>query len=86
MAETATPTRHNFFTLLCVVPSEDPVTLSLETMSQLFPPLRRRSHTHTPVRTHVLSPKLGVPYEVERTVCTKCRQVLEERPLKRAAA
>jgi hypothetical protein len=30
--------------------------------------------------------RLGVPYEVERTVCTKCDRVLDERPLKRAAA
>jgi hypothetical protein len=53
-------------------------------MTQIIP--RRRAHTHTPVRTYVLSPRLGVPYEVERTVCAQCRQVLEERPLKRAAA
>jgi hypothetical protein len=55
-------------------------------MSQISIPLRRRAHAHTPVRTYVLSPRLGVPYEVERTVCAQCRQVLEERPLKRAAA
>jgi hypothetical protein len=55
-------------------------------MSQLFTPLRRRSHTHTAVRTYVLLQRFGIPYEVERTVCTECRHVLEERPLKRAAA
>jgi hypothetical protein len=55
-------------------------------MSNLFTHKRRRSHTHNAVRTHVLLSRLGVPYEVERIVCTECRHVLEERPLKRAAA
>ncbi|MGB2876266.1 MAG: hypothetical protein WBB76_12435 [Gaiellaceae bacterium] len=54
-------------------------------MSQLFTQ-RRRAHRHTAVRTHVLIQRLGVPYEFERTVCSECRRVLEERPLKRAAA
>jgi hypothetical protein len=43
-------------------------------------------HRHTGIRTHVLRQLLGVPYEVERTVCSGCGQVLEERPLRRAAA
>jgi len=55
-------------------------------MSNIFTHRRRRTHTHSAVRTHVLRQRLGVPYEVERTVCTECRHVLEERPLKRAAA
>jgi hypothetical protein len=55
-------------------------------MSNIFTHKRRRSHTHNAVRTHVLLRRLGVPYEVERIVCTECRHVLEERPLKRAAA
>jgi NMD protein affecting ribosome stability and mRNA decay len=55
-------------------------------MSQLFTPLRRRAHTHSAVRTYVLLQRFGVPFEVERTVCSNCRRVLEERPLKRAAA
>ncbi len=82
----ATPICHNFVTLLSVVVSDPTATLSPRTMSQLFTPLRRRSHTHTAVRTHVLLQRFGIPYEVERTVCTECRHVLEERPLKRAAA
>ena len=57
-----------------------------EDMSQLFTPLRRRAHNHNAVRTYVLLQRFGVPFEVERTVCTDCRRVLEERPLKRAAA
>jgi hypothetical protein len=84
--ETAKPIRHNFVTLLSVVASEGIATLSPRTMSNLFTHKRRRTHTHNAVRTHVLSRRLGVPYEVERTVCTECRHVLEERPLKRAAA
>lgn len=54
-------------------------------MSQIFPN-RKRLHRHNGVRTYVLLQRLGVPYEVERTVCTECSQVLDERPLKRAAA
>jgi NMD protein affecting ribosome stability and mRNA decay len=54
-------------------------------MSQLFIH-RRRLHRHTEVRTYVLGQRFGVPYEVQRTVCSSCRRVLEERPLKRAAA
>jgi len=55
-------------------------------MSQLSFLHRKRAHAHTAVRTYVLSQRLGVPYEVERTVCAECHRVLEERPLKRAAA
>jgi hypothetical protein len=35
---------------------------------------------------HVLGQRDGVPFEVERVVCTACGRVLEERPLRRAAA
>jgi hypothetical protein len=82
------PTRncHNFVTLLSVVRSEAVVTLNTRKMSQLSFLHRKRAHAHTAVRTYVLSQRLGVPYEVERMVCTECRRVLEERPLKRAAA
>jgi hypothetical protein len=55
-------------------------------MSQLFHLNRKRAHAHRAVRTYVLGQRLGIPYEVERVVCADCRQVLEERPLKRAAA
>ncbi len=54
-------------------------------MTQLFSH-RRSPHKHVPARTYVMVQRLGVPYEVERTVCTKCDRVLDERPLKRAAA
>ena len=78
--------RHNFVTLLGVVRSESTATLNSRTMSQLSFLHRKRAHAHTAVRTYVLSQRLGVPYEVERTVCAECHRVLEERPLKRAAA
>jgi len=43
-------------------------------------------HEH-PVETRVvLLQRHGVPYEVERTICFACQKVLDERPLKRAAA
>jgi len=84
--ELAKPIRHNFVTLLSVSASEGMTTLGSRTMSNIFTHRRKRSHTHTAVRMHVLLQRLGVPYEVERTVCTQCRHVLEERPLKRAAA
>ncbi|HEY7018453.1 MAG TPA: hypothetical protein VH297_08280 [Gaiellaceae bacterium] len=54
-------------------------------MSQLFTQ-RRRLHRHTGVRTFVLRQRFGIPYEVERTVCSECGRVLDERPVKRAAA
>jgi hypothetical protein len=55
-------------------------------MVTAFYPLRRRAHTHSAVRTYVLLQRFGVPFEVERTMCSDCRRVLEERPLKRATA
>jgi len=45
-----------------------------------------KSHEHTPVTTAVLLQRNGVPYEVERTFCFSCREVLSERPVKRTAA
>ena len=43
-------------------------------------------HRHRTITTHVIRQRAGVPYEVERKVCKDCRRVLDERPLKRAAA
>jgi hypothetical protein len=47
---------------------------------------RKRLHRHRALVTHELRQRAGVPYEVERTVCVECRRVLDERPLRRAAA
>jgi NMD protein affecting ribosome stability and mRNA decay len=43
-------------------------------------------HRHVAKSVHVLSQRSGVPYEVEQQVCTACARILEEKPLKRAAA
>jgi hypothetical protein len=44
----------------------------------------RRAHKHTVVIVHALRQRAGVPYEVERSVCSECRHVLDERRLRRA--
>lgn len=41
-------------------------------------------HDHKPVAVHAIWQKAGVPYEIYRTVCSTCTQVLEEQPLRRA--
>ncbi len=43
-------------------------------------------HDHTAVTVHAIWQKAGVPYEIHRTVCAECMQVLEEQPLRRAVA
>jgi hypothetical protein len=70
---------------LGVVSSESEATLEPRKMTQLFAN-RKPLHRHTGVRTYLLLQRLGIPYEVERTVCSGCRRVLDERPVKRAAA
>jgi hypothetical protein len=44
------------------------------------------SHRHKAVTTYELCQREGVPYEVERVACEACHQILEERPVRRAAA
>ncbi len=44
------------------------------------------SHRHKAVTTFVLRQRDGVPYEVERVECKDCHRLLEERPVRRAAA
>lgn len=46
----------------------------------------RLPHRHRAVSTHVVVQREGIPYELERTVCSACARVLSERPLRRAAA
>ena len=48
--------------------------------------LRGILHRHRPVREHVVVQRAGIPYELERTVCRACAQVLAERRLGRAVA
>jgi hypothetical protein len=46
----------------------------------------QRRHRHKAVVTHALGQRAGIPYEVERKVCSACERVLDERTVKRAAA
>ncbi len=48
--------------------------------------LRSPRHKHTVVTLHALRQRAGIPYEVEREICSGCRRVLRERALRRAAA
>jgi hypothetical protein len=48
--------------------------------------VRNNGHTHRQVTIRVLGKREGVPYEVERTLCVDCHEVISERPLRRAAA
>lgn len=43
-------------------------------------------HSHMKSVTHAIVVRRGIPYEVERVVCTQCRRILEERPVSRVAA
>jgi len=79
-----TTDRYNFVPFLSVLVSDRAATFGLRTMNQFLQ--RRRLHKHTGVRTYVLLQRLGVPYEIERTVCSDCGRVLDERPVRRAAA
>ena len=44
------------------------------------------AHEHVAKVIHVVLQKGGVPYEVERQVCQACSRILDEKPLRRAAA
>jgi NMD protein affecting ribosome stability and mRNA decay len=43
-------------------------------------------HEHVTKRVHVLLQRAGVPYEIEQQICADCSRVLDEKPVKRAAA
>jgi hypothetical protein len=43
-------------------------------------------HRHHPVTIHVVGSRNGVPYELERQICSECSRVLDERTVRRAAA
>jgi hypothetical protein len=43
-------------------------------------------HEHVAKSVHVLAQKAGVPYEIEQQVCQACARILDEKPVKRAAA
>ncbi|MES1246448.1 MAG: hypothetical protein ABUS54_02090 [Actinomycetota bacterium] len=43
-------------------------------------------HRHSRVTTVFVGQRAGIPYELERTTCSVCGQVLSERRLRRTAA
>lgn len=43
-------------------------------------------HKHTSVTLHAIRQRSGIPYEFERKVCSGCKRILDEKPLRRAAA
>lgn len=43
-------------------------------------------HKHTSVILHAIRQRSGIPYEIERKVCSSCNRVLDEKPVRRAAA
>ena len=45
-----------------------------------------RRHKHTTVTIHAIRQRAGVPYHVERKICSNCQRLLEEKTIRRAAA
>jgi len=45
-----------------------------------------RRHKHSTVTVHAIRQRAGVPYHVERKVCSSCQRLLDEKTLRRAAA
>ena len=43
-------------------------------------PTLRPVHRHTAVVTHAIGQRAGIPYELERKVCTACHRVLAGAP------
>jgi hypothetical protein len=43
------------------------------------------THRHQKLTTRVIVQRGGIPYELERTICSVCGRVLQEHPLHRAA-
>jgi hypothetical protein len=71
-----------------VIPSieMEPLDRSLLSGQMTDKTLQTAVHRHSAVVTHLLRQRSGVPYEVERKICSACNRVLDERLLKRAAA
>ena len=45
-----------------------------------------KRHKHNAVTVHAIRQRAGVPYQVERRVCSSCQRLLDEKTIKRAAA
>jgi hypothetical protein len=55
-------------------------------MTMTSKPHEPHDHEHDLKRIRVLIARAGVPYEIEQQVCAACLRVLDEKPVKRAAA
>ena len=49
----------------------------------MTPQPHKHEHTST---TLAIRQRSGIPFQVERKVCSDCKRVLDEKPLRRAAA
>ena len=49
-------------------------------------PMHNQQHRHSSVTLRAIRQRSGIPYEFERKVCPECKRVLDEKPLRRAAA
>ena len=56
------------------------------TLRAMNPKHPTKVHEHVAKRVHVLLQRAGVPYEIERQVCSDCSRVLDEKPVRRATA
>ena len=56
------------------------------TLQEMQPKHPTKVHEHVAKRVHVVLQRAGVPYEMERQVCSDCRHVLTETPVRRTAA
>jgi len=45
----------------------------------------KRRHKHTAVTVHAIRQRDGVPYHVERKICSSCSRLLDEKTIRRAA-
>jgi hypothetical protein len=57
-----------------------------ERLTTLERQMTLKRHKHTAVTIHAIRQRAGVPYHVERKVCSDCRRVIEEKTIRRAAA
>jgi hypothetical protein len=67
------------------LPTTTVTTERLSTVRREEVTLMRR-HKHTAVTVHAIRQRGGVPYHVERKVCSDCKRLLEEKTIKRATA
>ena len=45
-----------------------------------------KRHKHSTITIPAIRQRAGVPYHVERKVCSGCQRLLDEKTIKRAAA